>query len=94
MPVLREFINRLERFGIIPERDWIIDWSDLTDATQSERMARATAMADINTKTQAADMPPFTPDEIREAAGFEALDENDISDDNDSAAEPPPEKEE
>jgi len=90
VPIIREFLSRLERFGMIPAMDWIVHWQDLTDATPSERMARAGYMADINTKTQAGDMPPFTPDEIREAAGFESLDENDIDGDNDGAVEPPP----
>ena len=72
-PLVKEFVNRLERFGIIAERDWSIGWQDLTDSTAAEKMARAVAMSDINAKTQAGYEITFTPDEIREAAGYEAL---------------------
>lgn len=69
-PLIRQFINRLELFGVIPAIDWHVEWSDLTEATSTERMATAGQMADINAKTNAVDLPPFTSVEIRVAAGY------------------------
>lgn len=69
LPLLREFLNRLEQFGILPERDWIIHWESLTEATPEEKMSRAEKMANIckNLPNQ----PPFSWEEIRETAGFD-----------------------
>ena len=67
-PLLQELIDRLVRWGILPERDWTIGWEDLTEATASEKVDRAFKMADINAKSM--NEPVFLPDEIREAAGF------------------------
>lgn len=85
-PLILEFINRLEAWGIIPERDWFIGWPDLTESTGEEKVEKAAKMADINVKTQPGDIPPFTPDEIREAAGFKPS-EDEVFDDFDA---PPP----
>lgn len=67
-PLLQELIDRLVRWGILPDRDWTIGWEDLTEATASEKVERAFKMADINAKSMSE--PVFLPDEIREAAGF------------------------
>lgn len=69
-PLIGELVQRLERFGILPERDWHLHWSDLTDAGQAEKIERAAKMADINQKQR--DDPVFFADEIRAAAGYEA----------------------
>lgn len=69
-PIIQEFVNKLEAAGILPERDWTVGWDDLTEASQSERMARAAQMSVINSQTAAGDEPAFMPDEIRDAAGF------------------------
>src|SRR5690606_18169319 len=29
IPAIRDVVNRLERFGILPERDWFVHWQDL-----------------------------------------------------------------
>lgn len=72
-PLIVEFVNRLERFGILPERDWSIGWQDLTESTGGEKMDRAKIMSDINAQTQAGYEPAFAPDEIREAAGYKPM---------------------
>ncbi len=72
LPILREAVNRLERFGILPERDWSLNWGDLTEASPGEKLERAVKMASIN--AQSRDGLVFTEDEIREAADFEPLD--------------------
>lgn len=69
-PLINEFVQRLEQFGILPERDWHIHWSDLTEASQGEKIDRAAKMADINQKQR--DDLAFSADEIRQVAGFEA----------------------
>ena len=68
-PLIGELIQRLERVGILPERDWHLHWSDLTEASQAEKIERAAKMADINQKQR--DEPAFLADEIRQVAGFE-----------------------
>ena len=70
-PLINEFVGRLERFGILPERDWTVHWSDLTEASQGEKIDRAAKMADINQKSR--DEPAFFADEIRAAAGYDAV---------------------
>lgn len=86
-PMIREFLNRLERFGIIPERDWVIGWADLTEATGPEKIEKALKMAEINAKTPPGDLPAFTPDEIRAEAGFPP---GEWYDDDGGDDEPPP----
>lgn len=85
-PLITEFINRLERFKILPEKDWVIGWSDLTASSEEAKLERAAKMMDINKNTPAAMLHPFTPEEIRDAAGFQAelLDGSDNDDDEDS----------
>lgn len=90
-PLILEFVNRLEKWGIIPQRDWFIGWADLTESTAEGKMDRAYRMQEINAKAVAGDIPPFTPAEIREAAGYdpdELPDDpiDDMDDANDDAA--------
>lgn len=85
-PLIMEFMRRLVRFGILPEKDWTIGWTDLTESTPSEKMDKAVKMTDINSKTLPGDQPPFLPEEIREAAGFEP----DIPADREPVAKPEP----
>lgn len=91
-PLIHEFISRLERAGILPERDWFIGWQDLLESSDSEKMDRAAKMSAINSQTHPGDEPAFLPSEIREAAGFEAMtaDRNN----NENGDLPPPEDEE
>ncbi len=70
-PIIQEFINRLERFSILPERDWHIDWADLTEASSTEKMQRAKDMSEINAKHL--NEYVFTPDEIRGVADYDPL---------------------
>lgn len=70
-PLILEFINRLERWGVIGHQDWFVGWADLTDSTAEGKIERAFKMQDINAKTPSGDVAPFTPAEIREAAGYD-----------------------
>lgn len=69
-PLINQFVQRLEAVGILPQRDWIINWADLTDATLETKIARAERMAKIN--AGALD-PLFTGDEIRGVVGYEPI---------------------
>lgn len=70
-PIIREFVNRLERVGILPEKDWHVEQADLTESTAEEKMGRAKTMAEINQATP--NEFAFLPDEIREVAGYDPL---------------------
>lgn len=72
VPLIEEFVDRLVAWGMLPERDWTVHWADLTEATATDKLARAATMATINTQTQPGDDPAFTSEEIRVAAGFDA----------------------
>lgn len=73
VPLIQEFINRLQAVGILRKRDWVIGWQDLTEATAAEKLLRAKEMAEINAKALPGDEPAFLPDEIREAAGYDPM---------------------
>ena len=73
IPALREFLNRMQKFGILRERDWVLGWEDLTESTMSEKIDRADKMASVNQKM--GDEPVFFADEVREVVGFDAREE-------------------
>lgn len=73
VPNVMSLVNRLERVGILPERDWHLDWADLTEASMSEKIDRAYKMADTNAKLQSNGEWVFTPEEIRSVVGYEPL---------------------
>ncbi|WP_174804365.1 anti-CBASS protein Acb1 family protein [Martelella limonii] len=73
VPNIMLFVNRLERFGILPERDWFIDWTDLLDPSPNERLERIERMANVNDKMHATSEWIFTPEEMRAEGGYEPL---------------------
>jgi len=75
VPNLMELVRRLEVFGIIPDRDWRLDWADLTEAGMAEKIDRAHKMAETNAKMAAGGELVFLPEEIREAVGMKPLSE-------------------
>lgn len=92
IPAIMEFVNRLERFGILPERDWSIDWTDLTEASMAEKIDRADKMSGVNEKASRAGSPEivFTSDEIRASVDLEPLSDADrFIDDFEDEPEPP-----
>ncbi|SOC45752.1 hypothetical protein SAMN05892877_117141 [Rhizobium subbaraonis] len=101
VPNIMTLVNRLERVGILPEKDWFLDWADLTEASIGEKIDRANKMADVNTKLKDSGEWGFTPEEIRMAAGYEPLKDSekyrdDATDDETDAAlgtKPPTEEE-
>lgn len=75
-PNIMRTINRLERVGILPKRDWHLHWTDLTESSISEKIERADKMASINQKMLAGSFGGsivFTEDEIRGVVEMEPL---------------------
>ncbi len=79
-PLIRAILNRLEQFRIIPERDWFIQWSDLTEASMQEKIDRADKMANINQKASGpmGNEIVFSADEIRAAIDMDPLDQSEM----------------
>ena len=73
IPTVMELVNRLERFGILPERDWHVDWDSLMDPSPNERLERIERMSSVNDKMRASGEIVFTADEMRAEAGKEPL---------------------
>lgn len=69
-------VERLAKFGIVsPAPSEIeVEWDDLLAPTDDEKVTLASKLADINYKcTQAGEITAFSVDELRRAAGYEAL---------------------
>lgn len=74
MPLLRTFLQRMIKFGILPQADWQPEWSDLLQTTKVEKIAIAKTLSDINASSYTANGEViFTPDEIRQVADYEPL---------------------
>lgn len=79
IPNIMQFVSRLERFGILPERDWWLEWADLTESSMVEKIDRAGKMADINAKSakNGGEMV-YLNEEIRSVTGHEPLTDADL----------------
>jgi len=77
VPNIMVLVERLVSFGILPAKDWFVDWTDLTEATMAEKIDRANKMADTNQKMTAGGELVFTPEEIRAAVDYEPLSDAD-----------------
>lgn len=74
IPNIMALVRRLEDFGILKsDKDWFIDWNDLTEASMGEKVDRANKMADTNQKMKDTGELVFTPEEIRAAVDYEPL---------------------
>ncbi|WP_420478244.1 anti-CBASS protein Acb1 family protein [Brevundimonas sp. FT23028] len=73
IPNIMTFVRRLVRFSILPERDWHLDWADLTETSQEAKIALADKMADVNQKMKDTGEVVFTPEEMRGVTGREPL---------------------
>jgi len=70
-PVLEEFVGRFQLMGIIEKGDFIIEWADLLEPSDKDRLDKAKTMADTNkTMFDAGDDPAYTQEEIRRAADY------------------------
>jgi hypothetical protein len=74
IPNIRLVVQRLEAAGILPEKDWRVEWADLTEASADEKIARAAKMTEANSTSLATTSEfVYTWDEIRQTAGYEPL---------------------
>jgi len=73
IPNIMAVVDRLEQVGILPERDWHLDWTDLTEASMGEKVDRVGKMADTNQKMKDTGEWVFTPEEMRAAVDMEPL---------------------
>lgn len=67
-------LRHLLQYGLVdkvPGDDFTVCWDDLTEASPSEKAARAKVLADINTAALGTGDRVFSVDELRDAAGFE-----------------------
>jgi hypothetical protein len=97
IPNTMELVNRLESYRILPEMDWHIDWTDLTESSIGEKIDRAVKMADANQKMKDSGEFVFTPEEIRAAVDYEPLTDSekyrdDTTEEDRTAATTPPGK--
>lgn len=92
IPNIMSLVRRLERFGMIPERDWSLAWTPLTEAKPAEKMARAKQMTDANkASVEATGERVFTTSEVRAAAGdYEPLTEAEAKVEKPESEEPKP----
>ncbi|HYE46231.1 MAG TPA: anti-CBASS Acb1 family protein [Caulobacter sp.] len=77
VPNTLAIVRRLERFGILPERDWFLSWTDLTESSIGEKIDRAAKMATVNQTMKDTGEFIFTPEEIRAVVDFEPLSDAD-----------------
>lgn len=72
---IEQVIEHLIRVKLVqpaPGGEFTVMWDDLAESTQAEKLEFADKMAGVNQKNAGlGDSPPFTGDEIREAAGYE-----------------------
>lgn len=71
VPNIKRIVGRLVQYKILADRDWFVDWSDLTEASASEKIDRALKMADMNAKSAGLGERYFTADEVREVMDME-----------------------
>jgi hypothetical protein len=87
-PFARAFVDWLMQYGAIPKvEDFEIQWDELTESTDAEKLANAKVMGEVNASMLSSGQPVFTVDEIRVAGGYDAEAEFDPLPD----IEPPPE---
>jgi hypothetical protein len=77
IPNVMELIRRLVGWGCLIDRDWVLDWDDLTAPTLDEKLAVGERMARINGLVAANGPVAFTNDDIRELAGYLPLEDTD-----------------
>jgi hypothetical protein len=75
IPNIMDIVRRFVAWGILPERDWRVQWADLTAPTLAEKLEIVDIMAKVNQAMQATGDAVFTDDEMREVAGYDPLED-------------------
>lgn len=81
---ISDLIEHLMRIGVV-ERipEFTVLWDDLNEPTRAERLANAKTMSEINENSLNQGQATFTEDELREAAGYDPLEDEDALPDTD-----------
>lgn len=83
---ISDLIDHLMRIQVIdPIPEFTVLWDDLNEPTRAERLGNAKTMEEINEKSVNGDR--FTGEEVREAAGYDPLEDEDALDDEDPDAD-------
>lgn len=77
VPNILTVVDRLVAVNVLPEREWTIDWADLTEASMTDKIALADKMADVNVKMKDTGELIFTGEEMRAIADKEPLSDAD-----------------
>jgi hypothetical protein len=80
IPNIERVIQKFEDFGILPDGDWQVVWTDLTESSSSEKAEKAKNMSEVNKNMLGTGMVAFDVDEIRVAMGFDAREESEGDD--------------
>jgi hypothetical protein len=75
IPNIMDIVQRFVAWGILPERDWHVQWADLTAPTLAEKLEIVERMARANQAMQATGDAVFTDDEMREVAGYDPIED-------------------
>lgn len=78
--MVRQFINWLIAHGVLPRREFVIEWKDLLAPSDDDKVSIIQKMADINQKSLggAEGLPVFTNAEMRAIMGFDPLSDSDF----------------
>src|SRR5690606_6808083 len=83
---ISDLIDHLMRIQVIdPIPEFTVLWDDLNEPTRAERLGNAKTMEEINAQSVNGDR--FTGEEVREAAGYDPLEDEDALDDEDPDAD-------
>lgn len=76
--MVRDNIDWLIKWGILPAAEYTVEWDDLLALSDSEKLERGEKMSVINeAQFKAGGEKPFTGEEIREMSGFDPMEEED-----------------
>lgn len=71
--MVTDTLDWLIKWGLLPAADYTVEWPDAMAPSAGEKLGNAEKMATINkTQFESGGSVPFTGEEIREGAGFEA----------------------
>ena len=72
--LVKDVVDWMMKYGALPTAPYELEWEDLTSPSDEERLTLSSKMGEVNEKAFRAGLSPvFSEDEMREAAGFEAL---------------------
>jgi len=73
---VHDFFRHLMRIKVVKQiAEFTVMWDDLSEPSKSDKLANAKGMSEINNTALASGELVFTAEEIREAAGYDPLDE-------------------